>query len=162
MLLCQFPLPVFLSAGDHLLRPLCAVLPLCGLCCGGAAGGDQLGVPPPQAAPAYGQHCHWYTVPGQQHDQPGDVRGVPHQHPGLDDPLAGAQQGQGAPPSLHAGQRGYGHHDGHEHRPLLSAGQERLFEEQHPGDQERERDVKARKGRNTRRMWIINTFIAVR
>lgn len=132
------------SVGNHLFRPLCAVLPLRWLFRGGAVGGDKLCVPPPQANAAYGQHCQRHVVPGQQHDQPGHVRGVPHQHAGLDDPLAGAQQGQGATPGLHAGQRGDGHHDGHEHCPLLSSTQERLFEEQHSGDQERERDVESR------------------
>lgn len=135
------------SVGDHLFRPLCAVLPLRGLCRGGPVGGDKLGVPPPQANAAYGQHRQRHAVPGQQHNQPGHIRGVPHQHAGLDDPLAGAQQGQGAPPGLHAGQRGYGHHDGHEYCPVLSATQERLFEEQYPGDQEGEGDVERRERR---------------
>lgn len=141
------------SVGDHLFRPLRAVLPLCGLCRGGPVGGDKLCVPPPQADAAHGQHRQRHTVPGQQHDQPGHIRGVPHQHAGLDDPLARAQQGQGAPPGLHAGQRGYGHHDGHEYRPVLSATQERLFEEQHPRDQERERDVERRGRGYTRRIF---------
>lgn len=132
---------VFLSAGCHLFRPLCAVLPLHWLCRGGAAGGVELRVPPPQADATYGQHRQRHAVPCQQHDQPGHVRGVQDQHAGLDDPLAGAEQGQGAAAGLHAGQCGHGHHDCHEHRPVLSPAPERLFEEQHTRDQEREGDV---------------------
>lgn len=115
-------LPV--SAGGHLLRPVGAVQPLHRLLGGGAAGGAQLGFPPPQAAAAHGQHGQRHDVPRQQHHQPGHVRGVQDQHAGLDDPLAGAQQGQGAAAGLHAGQRGHGHHDRHEHRPLLPAAPE--------------------------------------
>lgn len=130
------------SAGGHLLRPVRAVGPLRGLRRGGAAGGAQLGVPPPAAAAAHGQHGQGHAVPRQQHHQPGHVRGVPDQHAGLDDPLAGAQQGQGAAAGLHAGQREHGHHDRHEHRPVLPSAQERLPEEQHhAGGQEGEGDV---------------------
>lgn len=132
------------SVGNHLFRPLCAVLPLHRLFRGGTAGGDKLRVPPSQANAAHGQHRQGHAVPSQQHGQLGHIRGVSHQHTGLDDPLAGAQQGQFAAPGLHAGQRGFGHHDGHEHCPLLSSTQERLFEEQHSGEQERERDVERR------------------
>lgn len=129
--------------GDHLFWPLRAVLPLHRLLRGGAAGGNQLGVPPPQANPAHVQHRQGHPLPHQQHGQPGHVRGVPHQHAGLDDPLAGAQQGQGAAGGLHAGQRGPGHHDRHEHRPVLPSPQERLPEERRPGEQEREGDVES-------------------
>lgn len=129
------------SAGDHLFRPFSRLLSLRGLCRGGPAGGDQLCVPPLQADAAHGQHGHQHALPHQQHDQPGNVRGFPDQHAGLDDPLAGAQQGQRAPPGVHTGQCGNGHHDGHEHYPLLPAAQERLFKEQHTGRQEGEGDV---------------------
>lgn len=115
---------------------------LCGICSGGSVGGDKLCVPPPQTDPAYVQHCHRNAVPSQQHDEPGHICGVPHQHAGLDDPLAGAQQGQCAAPGIHTGQCGYGYHDSHEYCPLLSAAQERLFEEQQSGEQEGEGDVK--------------------
>lgn len=108
---------------------------------GGPVGGAQLCVPSLQTDPAHGQHGGEYASPRQQHDQPRHVRGLPDQHAGLDDPLAGAQQGQRASPGVHAGQRGNGHHDGHEHHPLLSAAQERLFKEQHEGGQEGEGDV---------------------
>ncbi|CAG11393.1 unnamed protein product [Tetraodon nigroviridis] len=127
--------------GDHLFRPLRAVPPLHRLLRGGAAGGDQLRVPPPPADPAHVQHRQGHALPRQQHGQPGHVRGVPHQHAGLDDPLAGAQPGQGATGGLHAGQRGPGHHDPHEHRPVLPAPPERLLEERRPGEQEGEGDV---------------------
>lgn len=127
--------------GHHLLRPLRGVVSLRGILGGGLAGGDQLGVPPPPADPAHGQYGGEHALPRQQHHQPGHVRGFPHQHAGLDDPLAGAQQGQDSPAGLHAGQRGHGHHDRHEHHPLLPAAQERLFKEQHPGGQEGEGDV---------------------
>lgn len=137
-------LSVCFPAGGHLLRPVGADQPLHRLCGGGAAGGAQLGVPPPQAAAAHGQHGQGHDVPRQQHHQPGHVRGVQDQHAGLDDPLAGAQQGQCAAASIHAGQRGHGHHDRHEHRPLLPAAQERLLEEQHSGGQEGEGDVETR------------------
>lgn len=132
------------SVGNYLLRPLCAVLPLRRLFRGGTSGGDQLCLPPPQANAAHGQHRQGHAVPSQQHGQLGHIRGVSHQHAGLDDPLAGAQQGQFAAPGLHAGQRGFGHHDSHEHCPLLSSTQERLFEEQYSGEQEGERDVERR------------------
>lgn len=132
------------TAGGHLLRPVSADQPLHRLRGGGTAGGAQLGVPPPQAAAAHGQHGQGHDVPCQQHDQPGHVRGVQDQHAGLDDPLAGAQQGQGATSGLHAGQRRHGHHDRHEHRPLLPAAQERLPQEQHSGGQEGEGDVETR------------------
>lgn len=131
-----------LFIGDLLFWPLCGVVSLRGICRGGPVGRDQLGVPPPAADHAHVQHCHRDVVPGEQHDQPGHVRGVPHQHAGLDDPLAGAQQGQGATAGLHSGQRGHGHHDRHEYCAVLSAAQERLFEEQHSGDEERQGDVK--------------------
>lgn len=111
-------------AGNHLFRPLCAVLPLRRILRGGPVGGDKLCVPPPQANSAHGQHRQRHAVPGQQHDQPGHVCGVPHQHAGLDDPLAGAQQGQGAVGGVHTGQRWTGHHDRHEHRVVLSPAQE--------------------------------------
>lgn len=137
------------SVGDHLFRPGCGVVPLRGLRRGCLAGGDKLSVPPHQADPAHGQHGREHAVPRQQHDQPWHVRGVPYQHAGLDDPVAGAQQGQCAPPGLHAGQRGHGHHDGHEHRPLLPPAQERLLKEQHPGSQERKGDVE-RRGRKVK------------
>lgn len=132
------------SAGDHLFRLLRAHLPLRGLLRGGPDGGDKLCVPPPQANAAYGRQRHEHAVPRQQHHQPGHVRGVPHQHAGLDDPLAGAQQGQRAAHGLHSGQRRHGRHDGHEYRAVLSATQERLFEEQHPGEQEGEGYVEKR------------------
>lgn len=130
--------------GNHLFRPLCAVLPLRWIFRRGPVGGDKLCVPPPQANAAYGQHRQRHVVQSQQHDQPGHIRGVPHQHAGLDDPLAGAQQGQRATCGLHAGQCGFSHHDRHEHCPVLSSSQEWLLEEQHSGDQEREGDVKSR------------------
>lgn len=129
------------SAGNHLFRPLRHLVSLRWLRRGGPAGGAQLRVPPPQTDPAHGQHGREYASPRQQHDQLGHVRGFPDQHACLDDPLAGAQQGQRASPGVHAGQRGNGHHDRHEHHPLLSAAQERLFEEQHEGGQEGEGDV---------------------
>lgn len=126
------------SAGDHVFRPFCHLLSLRGLRRGGPAGGDQLCVPPLQADASHGQHGRQHASPHQQHDQPGHLRGFPDQHAGLDDPLAGTQQGQRAPPGVHAGQRGNGHHDGHEHYPLLPAAQERLSKEQHAGRQEGE------------------------
>lgn len=135
--------------GDHLLWPRCGVMPLRGLCRSGLVGGDKLCVPPSQADPAHGQHGHSHTVSRQQHDQPGHVRGVPYQHAGMDDPVAGAQQGQGAPPGLHARQCGHGHHDCHEHRPLLPAAQERLLKEQYPGSQERERDIERKEEKHS-------------
>lgn len=79
------------SLGNHLFRPLCAVLSLHRLRRGGTVGGNQLRVPPPQTDPAHVQHVQGNHVPRQQHGQPGHVRGVPHQHAGLDDPLAGAE-----------------------------------------------------------------------
>lgn len=142
-------------------------MPLRGLLRGGPAGGDKLCVPPPQGDAAHVQHRQRHAVPGQQHHQPGHVRGVPHQHAGLDDPLAGAQQGQGAPRGLHTGQRGHGHHDGHEHCPVLPATQERLSEEvQDQGDQERQGDVerRGRKGHSegldsqTHSLLYVNTL----
>lgn len=138
--LFSLPSPV----GDYLFWPLCAVVPLRGLRCGGPVGWDKLSVPPPQANAAYGQPRRWHPVPGQQHHQLGHICGVSYQHASLDDPLVGAQQRQGAPPGLYAGQRGYGHHDSHEHRPVLSAAKERLLEEQNPGGKEWKRDVKRR------------------
>lgn len=136
-------LPFSVSAGGHLLRPVRAVGPLRRLRRGSAAGGAKLGLPPPPAAAAHGQHGQGHAVSCQQHHQPGHVRGVQDQHAGLDDPLAGAQQGQGAAAGLHARQRGHGHHDCHEHRALLPSAQERLPEEQHTGGQEGEGDVEA-------------------
>ena len=142
--------------GDHVLRHLGAVLPLRGLRRGGPPGGDQLGVPAPAADAAHGSAGVGHPLPGQQHRQPGHLRGVPHQHAGLDDALAGAEPGQRAPGLLHGGQRGHGHHDRHEHRALLSPAAQRLPEEQRSGGQEGEGDVRRRRrrmGRSRRRRW---------
>lgn len=148
-------------SGHHLFRPLCAVLSVRGLRCGGSAGGDKLRFPPPPAAAANGQHRGRYAVPCEQHNQSGHIRGVPHQHAGLDDPLAGAEQGEGAPVGLHPGQCGHGHHDRHEYRALLSTAEERLFEEQHQGNQEGEGDVRKYEGKQNRRITFMKTLVSV-
>lgn len=128
-------------SGDHLFRDLCADLSLCGFCCGGATGGDQLSLPALEASAPHGQPGQGHILPSQQHDQPGHVCGVSHQHSGLDDPLAGAEPRPHPSAQLHRRQCRSGHHDRHEHRALLPPHEERLHEGQpREGTEERERE----------------------
>lgn len=101
--------------GDLLLWAVGADMSLCGFCGCGPACGDQLHLSAPEADVADGQYRQEHGVPCEQHDQPGHVRGVPHQHAGMDDTLVGAEPWSYSPFQLHGGQRGSGHHDPHEH-----------------------------------------------
>lgn len=111
-----------------MFRDLGAELSVRGLRCRGAAGGDQFHLSAPQASATHGQPGQKYILPRQQHDQLGHVRGVPHQHFGLDDPLAGAEPRARPPGQLHHRQRWFGHHDPHEHCAVLPADAKRLYE----------------------------------
>ncbi|XP_078278224.1 TLC domain-containing protein 2 isoform X1 [Rhinoraja longicauda] len=131
---------VSVSIGDHLFRHVRVPLPLRGLRRGGPAGGGQLHLPPPEADASDGQHAPSHRLHPQQHRQPGHLRGLPHQHAGLDDPLAGAEPRQRPARHLQHRQRRHGHHDPDEHRALLPTAQERLPQIQQ-GREEGEREV---------------------
>ncbi len=128
-----------LFAGDHLFRDLGVDLSICGFCSGGSVGGDQFSLSASETSAPHGQPGQKYILSHQQHDKPGHLCSVSHQHSGLDDPLAGAESWPHPPDQLHHRQRGSGHHDRHEHCVVLPPDEKWLHEVQPwTGGEERE------------------------